>query len=422
MISRQRRPQCGEHVLTPRLVGRDHVRVALDHHCDARTANGFACLGQTVQRLALDEDRRLGAIEVLRFLVAERPGAEAHHFALKVRDGEHQTAAKTVVRTSGLPSHQEPSGSQILLAETLPRCVTEPVPVGRREPESEGLHTGGSDSPSRHVIARCGCLRRLGEHLSEEPGGEPIHPAQLLANRGLPGLLPPTSIPQAVALCHTPGSFMERNPEDPLHELYRIARRLAPVAVEHPLARYDVERRLRLRVEWARGLEILARLLQGDVLGDHIDDVGGLDDLRRGRRSLGGMSHGLSIPCAQRPRRREPRPTTARAAGARGLGSVFPPGARRPPALSCRVVSEKTRGPRESPGLVEHSQRSGCRLAGIGIPDVNPCDLHIVQGERHIALLEAADLVVPENGVATEVVGGASKLHGGGLTEVGQDR
>jgi len=279
------------------------------------------------------------------------------------------------------------------------------MPVGRREPESEGLQTGGSDAPSRNVFARCGCLRRFGENLSVEPGGEPIHSAQLLASRGLPGLLPSTSIPQAVALCHAPGSFMERNPEDSLHELYRVARRLAPVAVEHPLARYDVERRLRLRVEWARGLEILARLLQGDVLGDHIDDVGGLDDLRRGRRSLGGMSHGLSIPCAQRPRRREPRPTTARAAGARGLGSVFPPGARRPPALSCRVVSEKTRGPHGTPGLAKCSRPAGCRLAGIGVPDVHACDLHVVQGERHVALLKPADLVVPQDGVAAEVIG-----------------
>jgi len=89
MIGRQRRPQRGEHVAPPRLVGRDHVGIALHHHGNARAANRFARLGQTVERLALDEDRGLGAVQVLGFLIAERPGAEAHHFALEVRDREH---------------------------------------------------------------------------------------------------------------------------------------------------------------------------------------------------------------------------------------------------------------------------------------------------------------------------------------------
>src|SRR3989475_9340810 len=107
LLGGERRAERGHHLADAGLRERDQVEVALDHDGSVGLADRVARERETVERVALAEDRRLGGVEVFgRRLTARRPpgqdaAAEGDHLAARVRDREHDPLPEAVEHAAG---------------------------------------------------------------------------------------------------------------------------------------------------------------------------------------------------------------------------------------------------------------------------------------------------------------------------------
>ena len=97
MIGRGGGAQGGHSMAQAMLREGHHIHVALHHPDLTGRPNCLAPLEKPVERLALDEERRLGRVEVLGLLLAQAAGAEPNDITAATQNREHEPMAKTVV-------------------------------------------------------------------------------------------------------------------------------------------------------------------------------------------------------------------------------------------------------------------------------------------------------------------------------------
>ena len=85
------------HVADPRPRHRDRIHIAFHQNRRVRLPYGFFGAIQVIEHGALDIDRRLRRIQILRQVVSQRSPAERHHFARFVGDRENDAPAEAVV-------------------------------------------------------------------------------------------------------------------------------------------------------------------------------------------------------------------------------------------------------------------------------------------------------------------------------------
>src|SRR5205085_8180051 len=117
---------------------------------------------EAVEELPLREARRLGRVEVLRLLVAERPRAEAEDLAARVTDLHGETVPEAVVDTPRLRVlRQEAGRDEELLGELRERALQSLPAVGRR-PEAVGLRVRDREPALLEDAPYGGVARELG--------------------------------------------------------------------------------------------------------------------------------------------------------------------------------------------------------------------------------------------------------------------
>src|SRR3954470_7586484 len=109
----------------------------------------------------------LGGVDVLRALVvAHRAGAEAEHLAARIRQGEHDPPAETVVEATVPAPLPEPGRGQLLAAEAEPlRGHHHAVPRAGRLADAELAQDLLPQAAARQVLAGAPRLGQLPQHL-----------------------------------------------------------------------------------------------------------------------------------------------------------------------------------------------------------------------------------------------------------------
>ncbi len=264
LLLRQRRPHRRDRVGEPRLMGGDHVEVALDE--DELLRLGLPCQVEPVERLALGEERRVGYVEVFRLLLlgVERPPGEADHPAAVVGEGKDHPIAEAVVKSALTPAqYQAQLEERLRVREGLHQVI----PAGEGIPQPEPLYSFGLEAPPHQVAA--GLCARGARQILLEVTRYPLVQLQqaVVFRRGRPAQLHP-------GLARQPGDCLaEGEVLDPHQEVEDIAAGAAAEAVEELLLRVDDQAGVLVRMEGAeRDIPAPARL-QLEVTPQDLDHI-----------------------------------------------------------------------------------------------------------------------------------------------------
>ncbi len=159
---RERGAHRGDRPREARPLARDAVEVALDEEDGVLPADRLARAVEAVEELALREARRLGRVQVLRLVVAERAGSEAEDLAARVADLDREPVAEAVVDAARLGVLLEEAGlDERLLREARAEAVLERVPrVGSRAEAEAAPSSGGRPRLSSSARAPA-CVSRF---------------------------------------------------------------------------------------------------------------------------------------------------------------------------------------------------------------------------------------------------------------------
>ena len=163
----ERRAHRRDDIAVAELMRRQRIHIPLDDHHFLLLADGIRRAVDGVEQVALVEERGLRRIEVFRLLiVAQRPPAEAHHFALPVADREDEPATEAVVRAvAALALREQADGERVLQIVAPPAQVArQRLPFVRRVAELELLGDFVRDAALGE--SRCGPAAPAGGHVS----------------------------------------------------------------------------------------------------------------------------------------------------------------------------------------------------------------------------------------------------------------
>ncbi len=127
----------GRHRVADALLGQgDDIHVALDHHDLVEVAILLPGLVESVEFLALVEDRSLRGVQVLRLVVAKHPAAEGDDPPAAVADREHHAIAEAVVALAGVAVLHQQAGVEhgLELQVVATQVLEQVVPAGRAKP------------------------------------------------------------------------------------------------------------------------------------------------------------------------------------------------------------------------------------------------------------------------------------------------
>src|SRR6266404_5730737 len=263
------------------LMGHEAVEVALDEDGPAPVADRSLGDVEGVEHLALDVERGLRGVEVLRLLARQRAPAEGHHAALHVADREEQAATEAVVEAGlVLAGQDEPGLHQDVVRDPLPAHDREQrVPALGRVAQAEALAHLGVHPTLLEIGARL-LAAALPQRGGVELGRERHHAPQRFE------LAVHLGCPRARVGQGHPGALGERahrlREGDAVlahQEAEGVAARAAAEAVVDVALRVDRERRGLLGVEGAEPLPVLARALELHHLADDLEDVDAGADL-----------------------------------------------------------------------------------------------------------------------------------------------
>ena len=262
----------------------DGVHEALHDHDRAAAADVVARLAQTVQDLALVEDRTLGRIEILGRAPAGGPQhspAEGQYASGLGLDGEDDAVSERVVRIVALFALLQQTYIQqdLLVQPVHRRGLAEGPPVVRSEAQPEVLPGLASDPALLQVVACSSAPLPLPEPLPKE--GARVGDGLVV---GTQRILAPLPAPDFAYFDPAAGSD-ELHRVDEAHSLVfheegeDIARLARGKVVEEGLGGIHVERGGLLLLEGTQSAELPARLLELHELADHAHDVGARLDL-----------------------------------------------------------------------------------------------------------------------------------------------
>jgi hypothetical protein len=298
VLAGERRAAGGDRLAHPGLMERDGVEVAFHENHPVGPSDGLPRLRQGEEDVRFVVERRVGRVEILRRLVLRHGApAERDDAALGVGDGDHEPVAEAVVEAAApVARHREARPCDGLGPLPLRAEVTKQVvPAGRRVAEPEGLGRGGRDASRGEVLAHGPALRRGEPRLEEARGGS------VRGEERLPLRLGPARLGRQVvggqrdagAAGKRAGRLREAHPLAAHEEVEGGPAGSAAEAVEETPCLVHRERRGLLLVERAEPLPPRARLLERDLLADHLDDVRPLADLPQ--RLLGDEGHARRV-------------------------------------------------------------------------------------------------------------------------------
>ena len=266
---------------------RDHVGVALDEEELPRSGGRGLRALQVVQDLGLSVHGSLGRVQILRTVLAtagQDPSADPDRLPGQVVDRERDPPAEPVADVALLILQGEARLDEQLRRERLDEPAEQEVRVPRRVPDLElgrhltvdaaGLEVGAGLLPflgfqERPVVQLERGLVRADQRLAlgrHAPFGGRV---ALVAER------------DPRVLGETFDRLGELEVFDIAQEPDRVPALAAAEAVVEALRGRDAERRRLLRVERTEPDEpVVARLLEREVAGDELDDVGALADGR----------------------------------------------------------------------------------------------------------------------------------------------
>ena len=259
---------------------RDHVHVAFGDQDEAALADRRARLEQAVELAALQEDRRLGRVQVFRLALVQHPPAEADDLALGVADREHDAVAEAVVAAllAGLVLQDDQAGLDQLGVVVFAEGAGQAVPARRRIAQAEARGDLAGQAAALQIVDRAAAALELAAVVAAGLG-EHVHQRELLL-AGLGGALALARV--AVVVGHgqaqLAGQILDRLDEAQAAVLHQEADRVAMHAAAEAvvgLARgADDEAGRLLAVEGAQALVVDAGLLQRHGAAHHVDDVG----------------------------------------------------------------------------------------------------------------------------------------------------
>ncbi len=262
----------GRHRVADALLGQgDDIHVALDHHDLVEVAILLPGLVESVEFLALVEDRSLRGVQVLRLVVAEHPAAEGDDPPAAVADREHHAIAEAVVALAGVAVLHQQAGVEhgLELQVVATQVLEQVVPAGRGETEAEVAGDLAGQAAALQVVHR-GFARGVAfQRLLVELGGG----AEQRVERRVGRLARRVPASAAFLARHVHagalGQFLDRLGELQLvvvhDEAERVAAGAAAEAVVELLVRADGERGSLFLVERAAGAVVLAGFLQLDA-------------------------------------------------------------------------------------------------------------------------------------------------------------
>lgn len=276
----------GRHRVADALLGQgDDIHVALDHHDLVEVAILLPGFVESVEFLALVEDRSLRGVQVLRLVVAEHPAAEGDDPPAAVADREHHAIAEAVVALAGVAVLHQQAGVEhgLELQVVATQVLEQVVPARRGEAEAEVAGDLAGQAAALQVVHR-GLARRVAfQRLLVELGGG----AEQRVERRVGRLARRVPASAAFLARHVHagalGQFLDRLGELQLvvvhDEAERVAAGAAAEAVVELLVRADGERGSLFLVERAAGAVVLAGFLQLDARTHHLDDVGAVQQV-----------------------------------------------------------------------------------------------------------------------------------------------
>jgi len=185
----ERGAQHGHRILEALLMGDDAVGIPFHHRGGAALAKSRPGHVEPIEMVALDEQRRLGGVDVLRPAGGARFGQDAAPQSdgpiLRVADGKQQSAPETVVQAPVLRAGQYADRLQHPCSgRRTPSATEEPIGLVRREAQMELLEALGRDFTVLEIPAGRLGLRRAEEAfvvLGLGPGHGPVQRPLVLA-------------------------------------------------------------------------------------------------------------------------------------------------------------------------------------------------------------------------------------------------
>ncbi len=259
-------------------VRRDDIEISLDDERRLDFCDRVAGEIDPEDRDRLVIRAAVGAVQILRLGVAERPASEAEHLTAVVTNREDETIAEAVPRATSHGRMREPRVHELLDIRPLSGEVAgERVLAGAAggcEPDAElSSHRLVHTALLQERAARRACRGRpehvlvVGLRLGVE-----LDRAAALASGALAGVRPALQL-DARAVGQQFERLTEVDALDLLDELEQVPALMASVAVpDLALGAHGEGRRL-LGVERAQSRHLSAGAVEGDVPPDHLDQV-----------------------------------------------------------------------------------------------------------------------------------------------------
>ena len=271
----ERGTACRDRLFDPTLQGAGHVEVAFHENHPTRSPDRVACPREAVEHASLVVDRALGRVEVLGLGPVQAPGAERHDLPRLVQDRKNRPVAKAViVAVAALAREDEARLLQRCRRVASTESAEEVVPAVTGRAGSDALECLLPEAPAEEVLpGRCPRRRpqRSGEVLRRRLHEAEHRLALLAVGAGLEASLghghPKASGERLQRLRKARALAQHQELED-------VAPFAAAEAVEDRGLLPHVEGRGLLLVEGAQPFPRGAHLLEHDVVGDHLHDVG----------------------------------------------------------------------------------------------------------------------------------------------------